>query len=102
MAEIHARNVVGNGAGLLGTGENLIRRDVEKFRMRIDKSPDQPRAGNTIYFRSLSSNPLFRDPHFLSGRKTSTAPLPKTPGELCGLHACRTKVASCRLADLAT
>src|SRR6266481_8631925 len=42
----------------LGFVRNLVGRHEEKFGVFVHELPDEPRAGHTIYFNSLSSNPF--------------------------------------------
>src|SRR5260370_18211330 len=57
---VGAGDVIGDGAGRLRHVEHLLGRDVEEGSLWVDKSADQPRAGDAVYFRALASDPAGR------------------------------------------
>src|SRR5229473_5657271 len=60
MREFHGIDIVRNPTRPLSDGENLFLRDVDKFCIGIDKSPDQPGAGNSVDLWVFARHPLAR------------------------------------------
>ncbi|GCC47213.1 hypothetical protein chiPu_0031396, partial [Chiloscyllium punctatum] len=60
VREFHAIDIVGNPARPLGDRDDLILRDVDELRIRIDEAPDQPGASNTVDLRVFTCHPLAR------------------------------------------
>src|SRR4029077_4944840 len=63
VAQLRAAHVVRDGAFFLGDGRNIRRGHVQKLGIGIDKSLDQPWAGDSVDARILSGYPFHR--HFL-------------------------------------
>jgi len=57
VGEVHVGDVVRRGVALLRSGEHLLRRNVEEFRAGIDETRDEPRAGDSVDFRTLACHP---------------------------------------------
>lgn len=57
MAERRTRDIVRDGALARGDVEHLRCRRVEKLRIRIDETTDEPRAGDAIDFRTFARDP---------------------------------------------
>src|SRR5882762_6798615 len=57
VGEVHVGDVVRRGVALLRSGEHLLRRNVEEFRAGIDETRDEPRAGDSVDFRTLARHP---------------------------------------------
>src|SRR5947209_9494737 len=74
VRELDPVDVVGSGTRLFGDGENLFYRDVNEFRIGIDKAPDQPRAGYSIDLGVLSGHPLGRSAKDSAGWQASLVP----------------------------
>src|SRR5229473_4552633 len=58
MRELNSVNVVGCTAGLLSDSKNLFLRDIDKFCVGIDETPDQPGTGDPINLRVFSRDPF--------------------------------------------
>src|SRR5262245_5802099 len=67
MAELHARDVIGNRAALFGDFQHIARRHVEKLRLLVDEAQDQPRAGDAVDLRPFTSDPFHVGSPCLSG-----------------------------------
>lgn len=50
-------NVIGLGLQFLCSGDDLMARDIEKDRIRIDETTHQPRTGNTVDLWASAGNP---------------------------------------------
>src|ERR1700693_1153279 len=60
MGEFHAVDVVGCAACLRGDRANLLDRDINELGLRVDKTPDQPGASDTVDLGMFARNPLAR------------------------------------------
>src|SRR6266436_10074975 len=60
VRKFHAVDVVRNPTHLLGNRNDLILRDVDELRIRIDEAADQPGAGNSVDLWVFSRDPLAR------------------------------------------
>ena len=69
VAELHARDVIGDGTGRLGDGQDLIGRHVEEFSVLVDEPFNQPRARDPVDFRTFSGNPLHDQTHLMAARR---------------------------------
>src|SRR5215475_14222526 len=58
VGEFDALDVVGRSARSFGDIENVLGRDIDEFRLRIDEAPDQPGTGDAVDFRALARGPL--------------------------------------------
>src|SRR6266536_2627532 len=68
MGELHAIDVIRNSPHAFGNRNDLILRNVDEFRVGIDKAPDQPGAGNTVNLRMFSRYPFTRRSPDVSAR----------------------------------
>src|SRR5687768_7144806 len=58
VSKFHSWYVERCGMKLRGFANNLFKRNVNDFRILVNKPPDQPCTSNTINFRSLTGDPL--------------------------------------------
>src|SRR5438105_2127653 len=58
MAEFNVRDIVGDRLLCGSFGQDLVSWHIEELRLRIDKTADQPGAGNPIDFGPFTRNPL--------------------------------------------
>jgi hypothetical protein len=109
MTPEHALDVEGRSAEALGYGNHLAGFDEHDDGIRIDKAPDQPRAGDAIDFGPLARNPeraafavVFRE---MSGRdqwQAGIAPGNEAAFEYLGANALVAQVGGEALADFRT
>src|SRR5437763_1580687 len=71
-----ARDVVGNGTGILCHGQHPVGRHVEELVLRVDEPGDQPRAVDPVDLRPLAGDPSHSrsPPAGRSGRGGMVAP----------------------------
>ena len=74
MGEGDARDIIGNGAGIFRNLENVSGRHVDETRVGVDKSPDQPGAGDPIDLWPFASNPQRGRARKCGNCTTSSAP----------------------------
>ena len=60
MAQLDARNVVGDCSLTLGDGGHLVRGNIEEFGVLVDEAPDEPGAGDAIDLGVFTSNPFHK------------------------------------------
>jgi hypothetical protein len=101
MREFHAIDVVRNSTRLLSNGKHLIFRNVDEFRVGVDKAPDQPGAGDTVDLRMFSRYPFSRGSPDVSPRGHSPlGPIGNAAFQEVRLHSHEAQGGGHPLADL--
>src|SRR4030095_9957581 len=60
MSKPYIRNVVRNCAQFFGALNYFQKWDIDEFRLRVNKMPDQPWAGNAVNFWLFASDPFHK------------------------------------------
>src|SRR5215212_10355502 len=75
VPELDAFNVIGRSAYILSHLGNVIRRHVNKFRVRIHEAADQPGTGNAVNLGMFARHPfVFGRPALAARRKIALLP----------------------------
>src|SRR5262245_18058230 len=75
VSKLDALDVVGNGASLLGNGQDVVWGDIDEFPERIDEATDQPWARDAVDLGMLSGDPLVQGPaEVAAGRQAPLVP----------------------------
>src|SRR5215472_9196666 len=70
MSQLHRRHIKGNRAEPLRLAHHVFGRHKMKFRLRVHKLPNQPRARHSIHLHMLARDPFHR--------RASCSPEPKS------------------------
>src|SRR5262249_47178646 len=103
VTKLDAFDVIGSAADTGGGVGNLIWRDVDELRVRLNEAADEPRTGNAIDLGMFARHPLVLGRVALASRRQSQFfPAADAAFEIYGFHADPAQRCGHTLTDLAS